>query len=74
MKSPMIDFHTKYEMSDLNQFSVIINSYFSRVMRKPAFCICENKGVDQLPSNCAADLPFFSYIDSTVPLLPKFKI
>ena len=24
-------------------------------MRKPAFCICENKGEDQLRSNCAAD-------------------
>ena len=24
-------------------------------MRKPAFCICENKDGDQLHSNCAAD-------------------
>ena len=24
-------------------------------MRKPAFCICENKGADQLCSNCTAD-------------------
>ena len=24
-------------------------------MRKPAFCICENKAADQLRSNCAAD-------------------
>ena len=25
-------------------------------MRKPTFCICENKGADQLHSNCEADL------------------
>ena len=27
----------------------------SRVMRKPAFCICENKDADQLRDNRAAD-------------------
>ena len=27
----------------------------SRIMRKPDFCICENKGADQLCSNCTAD-------------------
>ena len=27
----------------------------SRVMRKPAFCICENKDADQLPGNREAD-------------------
>ena len=32
------------------------------VMRKPAFCICEHKGKDQLR------------IDSTIPLLPKSEI
>ena len=37
----------------------------SRVMRKPAFCICENTGADQLLSFC--------YIDSTVPLNLKFQ-
>ena len=47
----------------------------SRVMRKPAFCICENKGADQLHSNPEADWSFcFPYIDSTIPLLPKSKI
>ena len=41
-------------------------------MRRPAFCICENKNADQLRSNCAADLRLcFRYIVSTVPLLPK---
>ena len=43
----------------------------SRVMRKPAFCICKNKGADQLHGNRAADQrPCFPCIDRTVPLLP----
>ena len=43
-------------------------------MRKPALCICKNKGVDQLRSNHPAEQrPCFSFIDtcSTIPLLPK---
>ena len=41
-------------------------------MRKPAFRICENKGADQLRSNCAADQRLcFRYTDSTVPLFVK---
>ena len=40
-------------------------------MRKPAFCICENKDADQLRGNREADqLLCFRYIDSTIPLLP----
>ena len=35
--------------------------HMSRVVRKPAFCICENKGAD-------------CYTDSTIPLLSKSKI
>ena len=47
----------------------------SRVMRKPAFCICKNKDADQLHSNRAADQCLCChYIDSTITLLPKFKI
>ena len=39
----------------------------SHVMRKPAFCICENKGAEQLRSNCAADQRLcFRYTDSTI--------
>ena len=38
-------------------------------MRKPAFCICENKDADQLLSDCAADQRLcFRYNDSTIPL------
>ena len=44
-------------------------------MRKPAFCICEDKGEDQLHSNSAADqrLCFFNK-DSTIPLLLQSEI
>ena len=44
-------------------------------MRKPAFCICENKGADQLRGSREADQPLcFRYKDSTIPLLSKSKI
>ena len=33
----------------------------SPVMRKPTVCICENKGADQLHSNCEADQHLFFY-------------
>ena len=51
----------------------------SQVMRKPAFCLCENKDSDQLHVNRAGDQGgnhaadrrlCFRYIDSTIPLLP----
>ena len=41
-------------------------------MRKPAFCICENKDADQLCGNRTADQRLcFRYTDRTIPLLPK---
>ena len=44
-------------------------------MRKPAFCICQNKDADQLRSNCAVDQRLcFRYTDSKIPLLPKSEI
>ena len=44
-------------------------------MRKPMFCICENKGADQLHRDCEADQRLcFRYIDSTIPLLSKLKV
>ena len=46
----------------------------SHIMRKPDLCICENKGADQLRSDCTADQRLcFYYIDSTFPLLPKSR-
>ena len=42
----------------------------SHVMRKPAFCICENKDADQLCGNCEAYQRLcFRYSDSTILLL-----
>ena len=44
-------------------------------MRKPAFCICENKDADQLRSNREADQRLcFRYIDSAIALLSKSEI
>ena len=44
-------------------------------MRKPTFCICENKDADQLRGNREADQRLcFHYIDSKIPLLFKSKI
>ena len=48
---------------------------FELVVRKPAFCICENKDADQLRSNCAADQRLcFRYTNNTIPLLPKSEV
>ena len=44
-------------------------------MRKPAFCICENKNADQLRGYREADQRLcLRYIDSTLPLLSKSEI
>ena len=41
-------------------------------MRKPAFCICENKSADQLCVDYTADQRLcFRFIDRPIPLLPK---
>ena len=50
----------------------IFQNQMSRVMRKPTFCIYENKDADQLRGNRKADQRLcFCYIDSRIPLLPK---
>ena len=50
----------------------------SPVMRKPDFCICQNKDADQLRGNREADQRLcFRYTDSTtrtIPVLPKSEI
>ena len=47
----------------------------SRAMRNLTFCIYENKGADQLRSNCEADQRLcFRYTDSTIPMPSKSKI
>ena len=53
----------------------VTDQNMSRVMRKPTFCICENKDADQLRSNGEADQRIcFRYTDSTIPLLSKSEI
>ena len=50
-------------------------SHVSHVVRKPAFCICENKDADQLRGNRNADQRLcFRYTDSTIPLFSKYEI
>ena len=47
----------------------------SLVVRKPAFCICENKDVDQLRGFREADQRLcFRYTDSTISLLAESEI
>ena len=49
--------------------------YMSGIVRKHAFCICENKDADPLRGNREADQGLcFCYTDSTIPLLPKSEI
>ena len=58
-----------------NQLEILLRDNVIRVVRKPAFCICENKDADQLRGNREADQHLcFRYIDSTIPLLPIYKI
>ena len=50
-------------------------SYLSLSIRKPAFCICQNKDADQLHGDGEADQRLcFRYIVSTIPLLHKSEI
>ena len=47
----------------------------SLVRGKQGFCLYENKGADQLCSNCTADQRLcFRYLDSTIPLFLKSEI
>ena len=52
-----------------------VNLYLHiRVMRKPTFCICENKDGDQLRGNREADQRLcFRYIDKTTQLVTALK-
>ena len=49
--------------------------FMGRVMRKPDFCICENKNADQLRGDREADQRLcFRHTYSTIPRLPIHKI
>ena len=57
-------------------FDLLVTQHnMSRIMRKPDFCLGENKGADQLRGNREADQRLcFRYSDSTIPLLRKSEI
>ena len=55
----------------ISLFNVCCQNSISLVMKKPAFCICENKDADQLRGNREADQCLcFRYKDSSIPRLP----
>ena len=54
---------------------ISLNYHMTRIVKKTALCICENKGADQLCGNREADQGLcFPYIASTILLFPKYKI
>ena len=58
-----------------HQFKQIQTKQMSCHMGKPTICTGENKGADQLRSNCEADQRLcFRYMDSTFPLLLESEI
>ena len=57
------------------QMSFMQRNEMSCVVRKRDYCLCENKGADQLRGNREADQRLcFRYSDSTIPLLLKSEI
>ena len=66
-KEPNMVYEKKFIQKVLNQMS--------RIVRKPDFCLGENKGADQLRGNREADQRLcFRYSDSIIPLLLIAKI
>ena len=68
-----------YRLSSMKQsichFKALLKLLHCCVIRKPTFCICENKDADQLRSNREADQRLcFRCIDSKIPLLSKSEI
>ena len=62
-------------LSQLTMSFVSDKFKMSLVVRKPSFCICENKDADQLRGNREADQRLcFRHIDSTILLLPRSRI
>ena len=65
-------FAVKHDVSAMSKHDIVkdVTAYMSCVMRKPTFCICENKDADQLRGNREADQRLcFRYIDSTIPAI-----
>ena len=67
--------HALFQNCHMTDISKNSRNLMSRVVRKPDFCICENKDADQLRGNREADQRLcFRYTDSTIPLLSKSEI
>ena len=66
----------RFCMGGAARFITLTHLYnMSRVVRKLAFSICENKDADQLRGNREADQRLcFRYMDSAIPLLSKSEI
>ena len=55
-------------------FKQSLRCHLSRAMRKTDFCLCENKGADQLRTNCEADQRLcFRYTDAQSFLLRMYR-
>ena len=66
---------SRFSHDKAHLMQTVVAKINSLVMRKPMFCICENKDADQLRGNREADQRLcFRYIDSTIPLLSKSEI
>ena len=67
---------TEFIYPEHHRFKKNVSDHLSRIVRKPDFCMGENKDADQLRGNREADQRLcFRYTDSTFPLLliPKFS-
>ena len=65
--------HSYLEVHEL----IAVSLRMSCVLRKPTFCICENKDADRLCSYCESDQRLcFHSTDSTIPLflIQNFKL
>ena len=50
-------------------YKILKKKFLLKHLNQGYLCICENKGTDQLRSNCKADQCLcFCYMDSTIPL------
>ena len=71
----IFNFHCLKNLYILQGHVFVMNYTLNSVVRKPDFCLCENKDADQLFSNCTADQHLcFGYMDSTIPPLPLPEI
>ena len=58
------------QVATCDKLDKLVWKMHNHVVRKPAFCICENKDADQLRGNREADQRLcFRYTDSKIPLL-----